>query len=542
MSDSRADVASLSDDTPVGLDLLQLGVAACVLVFIRGAVLGAEQHMYPKELMLHLFAFGAGAACLSRARRLAPDAVDLALAGLLVLSVLAVPGATNRWLALIGTGVAVSGLVVFWSARSLAAEGFERQVLLAAAVAVSIAAFVSLLEAYGVVQGLSSLNRAPGGTMGSRNRMAHLLVLGMPTLVLLALRARSRARFSLGAAALAAATAALVLSRTRAAWLAALVVVALAAVLVAWRWRTLRTLGSRPRAALLAAAVLFGGAVALLAPNWLEWRSGSPHLESLRGIADYQSGSGRGRLIQYANTLRMVRDHPMGVGPRNWMVEYPRYASPGDPSVHSEALLPISEFPQSDWIGIAAERGVPALLLLLGVGGVAFARGLRRLAREGDPAVAARGLVLLLLLAALAVVGALDPVLQTPTAAFLAFLLLGALVPPGRPRFGVALTGRRRALGVAVVVAAGLVPATASARQLGAVYLYSGGLSPELLQTATRISPQDYRAHFLLAYLHAEAGACDRARPHIERAHRLYPTAPGPVRLRERCRQPDPPR
>ncbi|HEU0077859.1 MAG TPA: hypothetical protein VFQ76_09450, partial [Longimicrobiaceae bacterium] len=288
---------------------------------------------------------------------------------------------------------------------------------------------------------------------------------------------------------------------------------------------------------------LLGGATALYAPNQLRWKSDSPHLESLRGIVDYQTGSGRGRMIQYANNLGMVRDHPLGgVGPRNWMVEYVRYASPSDPSVQPEALLPVPELPQGDWIGIVVERGIPALLLLLAAGVLAFARGVRSLAAESDPGAASRSLALLLLLAALAVIGCFDPVLLTPAAAFLAFLLLGALLPAGPVRLEAALPGRRRALAVAVAVLAGLVPVTASARQLGAVYLYRGGVSPELLQTATRISPQDYRAQFLLAYLHTEAGACDRARPHIELAHRLYPTAPGPVRLRERCAEPAPPR
>ena len=49
----------------------------------------------------------------------------------------------------------------------------------------------------------------------------------------------------------------------------------------------------------------------MLLPNRLNWRSDSPYLDSLTGVTNFREGSGRGRLIQYGNTMRMALDHPL---------------------------------------------------------------------------------------------------------------------------------------------------------------------------------------------------------------------------------------
>ena len=79
-----------------------------------------------------------------------------------------------------------------------------------------------LVQAYGLVDtSLASLTRAPGGTFGNRNFMAHLVAIGLPVLLLRRLEARSRGALRLGAVGIVLAAAALVLSRSRAAWLGA---------------------------------------------------------------------------------------------------------------------------------------------------------------------------------------------------------------------------------------------------------------------------------------------------------------------------------
>ena len=91
-----------------------------------------------------------------------------------------------------------------------------------------------------------SLNRAPGGTFGNRNFVAHLAAIGGPLLVY----AMLRARHALGAAGatlgLVATTAALVLSRSRGAYLADGVVSAVPLAIGLWRAGKLP--GARPGA------------------------------------------------------------------------------------------------------------------------------------------------------------------------------------------------------------------------------------------------------------------------------------------------------
>jgi O-antigen ligase len=93
-------------------------------------------------------------------------------------------------------------------------------VLRAAAALVAVAAGTALLQAYGVRTEYFSVNRAPGGTFGNRNFVAHLCAIGLPVLAYLALRARSARGLGAALGVLAAAAATLVLTRSRAAWLA----------------------------------------------------------------------------------------------------------------------------------------------------------------------------------------------------------------------------------------------------------------------------------------------------------------------------------
>ena len=130
-----------------------------------------------------------------------------------------------------------------------------------------------------------------------------------------------------------------------------------------------RTTSLRRRVLRLAGIAAASLALAMLLPNRLNWRSDSPYLESLTGVANYKEGSGAGRLVQYGNTLRMAADHPvLGVGPGNWPVHYPRYMSPGDPSYDADDIIPTNPWPSSDWMAMLSERGVPGLLLLVLVG------------------------------------------------------------------------------------------------------------------------------------------------------------------------------
>ena len=100
--------------------------------------------------------------------------------------------AENWWLATRALAITASGLTVFWVARALAAAGYERALITGLAAAIVIGAMTALLQAYGIEPEYMSLSRAPGGTFGNRNFMAHLSAIGTPIILLCADRGATR--------------------------------------------------------------------------------------------------------------------------------------------------------------------------------------------------------------------------------------------------------------------------------------------------------------------------------------------------------------
>ena len=134
-------------------------------------------------------------------------------------------------------------------------------------------------------------------------------------------------------------------------------------------WRT---------SARIALTSALGGALAIALPNQLNWNSDSPYLDSAKKMVDYSSGSGRGRVAQYRNTLKMSAANPvLGVAPGNWPVKYVRYAPGGDKSLADNGMT-ANPWPSSDWMAFISERGFVGALLLLGVFTSLFFRSLRR--------------------------------------------------------------------------------------------------------------------------------------------------------------------
>jgi hypothetical protein len=328
-----------------------------------------------------------------------------------------------------------------------------------------------------------------------------------------------------------------VLSRSRAAWLGAAACLAFFAVEGLWAGRLWEDRRLRRRVTLLAGTALAGLLLVLTLPNRLNWRSGSPYLDSLAGVANFREGSGRGRLIQYANTAGMALDHPvLGVGPGNWPVHYPRYRSPGDPSFDADDVIPTNPWPSSDWMAILAERGLPAFILLL-LAGTSVALGAWARARSGPrrpPSLADLTIVATLL--AIVVVGSFDAVLLLPAPAFFVWTAIGALASTARPIGELPLTpaARRRSL-LAIGAAGGLLIAYSLA-QVVAMALASGG-TRAALERAALVDPGSYRIRIALAREWRRAGRCDRARPHAERALRLFPDHPAPRIVLRACRK-----
>ena len=519
------------------LRALQTGAALVVLAALPYPFFQLDRYTFVKELVLQAAALAAVLLCLGSARKLTVFIVDALVAGFLALSILSALFAANGWLAARALGVSLAGAGLFWAARTVARAGHRPRLLGALAAAVVAGAATGLIQAYGLVTtDLTSLARAPGGTFGNRNFMAHLVAIGLPVLILVAVEARRRRDFALGAAGVALAAAALVLSRSRAAWLGAAACGIFLAVEGLWVGRLWADPLLRRRVSSLAGIAVAGLVVALALPNRLNWRSDSPYLDSLAGVANYKEGSGRGRLIQYGNTLEMAADHPvLGVGPGNWPVHYPEYMSPGDPSFDADDVIPTNPWPSSDWMAMLAERGLPASLLLLAAGG-SIALGAWARVRSGARHTPALGdLTIVATLIAIVVVGAFDAVLLLPTPTYFAWTVIGALASAARPIGEVALSPvARRRLALAVAVVGGVL-LTHSLSQVAAMALSNGGRR-EALELAARVDSGSYRIHMRLAQQWRAAGRCDRARPHARRAGELFPNHPAPRAVLRACR------
>ncbi len=517
------------------LAVLQVAAVLVILAALPYQLFQLDRFLVPKELVLHTAALGSGLLCLAAARRLTLFMVDAFLVAFLGLSLLSTVLASNGWLGFRAVGVSIAGALLFWSARAVARGGLGPQLLRVLAVAVVIGAVTALLQAYGLVNTtLASLSRAPGGSFGNRNFMAHLVAIGLPLLLLVAVQARSRAGFALGALGVTVAAAALVLSRSRAGWLGAGACGLFLGVEGLWVGRLWSDERLRKRVLLLATLALSGLVLALAIPNRLNWRSESPYLDSLTGVANYKEGSGRGRLIQYGNTLVMAADHPLlGVGPGNWPVHYPRYMSAGDPSFDSDDIIPTNPWPSSDWVAMLSERGVPAFVFLVLVGG-AIALGAWARIRGSRYTPALTDLTIVATLIAVAVVGAFDAVLLLPIPTLFAWTIIGALASTARPIREYSLTPRLRnrlLVGLGLMGGAFVLHSAAQGVAMG-LYQSAKRSSMEL---ATRVDPGNYRIHVLLGQSWRAAGRCDRARPHAEAAADLFPNHPAPRQLLQRC-------
>ena len=520
------------------LRVLQVGAALVVLAALPYPLFQLDRYTFIKELVLLGSALAAALLCLRRVGTVSVFVVDALIVGYLALSLISALLATNGWVAARAFGVSLAGAALFWAARSAARAGLGRSLLAALAAAAVVGAGTGLIQAYGLIQtDLASVSRAPGGTFGNRNFMAHFVTIGLPVLVMVTVEARRRRDFAIGAAGVAVAVAALVLSRSRAAWLGAAacaVFLAVEGLGVGRLWYDLRL---RRRVLTLAGLGVAGLALALLLPNRLNWRSESPYLDSLAGVANYKEGSGRGRLIQYGNTLRMAADRPfLGVGPGNWPVHYPRYMSPADPSFDADDIIPTNPWPSSDWIATLAERGFPALAFLLLAGGSIGLGAWARVRRGDGRAPELSDLTIVATLIAVVVVGAFDAVVLLPAPTFLAWTAVGAMASTARPVREIPLSASALKRTRVVTAIVGGILILHSLSQVVAAGVANDGRRASL-EVASKVDRGSYRIHMLLAQQWRKAGRCDRARAEADRAHRLFPNHPAPRVITRACRR-----
>lgn len=351
-------------------------------------------------------------------------------------------------------------------------------------------AVLTIIEACSLVK-LSVSGLGPSGGTGSRNAAAHVLALVLP---LVWSRTRASRWWFLGLAVLVLA---LVWTRSRAGWLAALLVVSVLSVHEFKRTRSWVPL----------TAALLGVGLGLVVPNALHWRSPTPYVDSARRLFAVQEGSGAGRLRQAKANLTMIAAHPLGVGPGQWRVEYPRFAARDD--LERSADEPCAREPLNDLTAMPAELGV---LGALGV--MLWLVQWWRSRPLSDVQLATLGCVAVL------VVG--DSVLTSAPTAFLAALGLSASAPVGPVR----PLGRPAFVALVAVLLAGAVVASTRAVALAAVT--SATVTPQSLERAAALAPFEYRARLAWAEYLAGVKRCDEACREASEAAALRPAYEAP--------------
>jgi O-antigen ligase len=227
-----------------------------------------------------------------------------------------------------------------------------------------IAAYVfgaAMSAAYGIVHqpssGAAGLERV-AGTIGDANEFAAVLVSALPLAIALAATATARRVRALGLFAIVLCAAGIALSLSRGGLLAVLVML-VAAVLVAGRWRGIV-------AAIGAAIVLAGAGYFLLAAP----------LAARERVSS--SGTGTGRTDLWRVGWRMVADRPvLGVGAGNYATASLRYLlRPGQLS-RSDLIANTPKVAHNTYLHVTAELGILGALAFLGLIGFALSCGLR---------------------------------------------------------------------------------------------------------------------------------------------------------------------
>ncbi|WP_396216364.1 O-antigen ligase family protein [Gemmatimonas sp.] len=524
--------------------MLLAGLASSMFAFLYGPPHRLEQFDLPKELSLGLLGVGCSLYLLSPRRSRPHEKLNLLLVGSLawgaVFAPVIAPNTVASWRTL---GAAAAAVSVFFVARELGQYRHAQAWYWALLILLGIMAGLVLLEAYGGLPFFSAPGRRPGATLGNRNLAARLTCFGL----LLAwdrLIESHRRRVHAGMTVVTVVTALFVcllaLSRSRSAIAVSL---GLFVLLPAVTWWLSRGTPCHVRApALFAWALAFavGSSAALTLPNRMGWTA-SELRASVRRIGEYQSGTGRGRVIQASTSLEMVRAHPLvGVGVGNWSVVYPAYAEAGDPSVVPGAYYPGPQIPRNDILALLAEWGL--------IGSVPVLWGFVSLAQEGfrrrltpDPRVRRGGALLVGCVFTTVLLGVFDSVLRVAPTVLICATLLGLVFGEAASHEGPApLSPQQKRPWIWQVfwgasLGLSLLLTLSVAQEIRALRIIGSLSSLRDLERAVAVAPNNMEARALTAYLLVSAGRCDLAAPHLKRAAQLQPFSEFVIALEIEC-------
>jgi O-antigen ligase len=521
---------------------LLAGLALIVFIFLPGRPYRLDQYDVPKDVGLGVLGVACGLLLLSRQHPCREDRIGFTLLAFLCWGAITVPLAgineTQGWSTL---GIFGAATTVFLLARAVGRLGGAYEIYWGVLGIVFVMCALVLLEAYGGIPFLSAPGRRPGATLGNRNLVARLASLTLPLLWNRSMAVNRTAIRLLLLTITSVAVAVIVLSRSRGAFLIScglVIFLPLATRRGAFpdtyrRWR----MAAFP----WIAGVVFAVAAIVVLPNRLGW-SATDFASSALRVAEYQTGTGRGRVIQAETSWRMIRRHPLwGVGPGNWSVVYPAYASAGDPSVMLGAYYPGPQIPRNDILTLVAEWG------LLGVSvGLAFCSALVertwRLLTSPEARARSAGSIVLSVCLVAALLGMFDSIVRVAPSVVLVALLVGVALGDGEAAAGLTRGGEYQLwrlytwgalLAGCVVVSFGL--ARSAAQDFGALRIINSFSSRNDLERAVSIAPNNVEARALLSFVLVNAGRCDLAAPHISRAARLQPFSLLIAGFQEQC-------
>jgi O-antigen ligase len=303
-----------------------------------------------------------------------PEATPLSLAGAVVLfSFLSVFAALDKaeW----AWQTAQTSAWAAWFAVAIAAgRRFPRlwiHLRRAAVTAGLLGSAYAAGEYWGLWNLTGIMENGPSGLHGNRNLLASFQLLLCPWMAWSLSEEDGGFRVQ-AQAAWAGFCYVLAITQCRAAWLGTFVFACAAMGLAAASGTRLR--GTRFMALALAAAFAVQG--------WVkpaeDARGGS--LDRISTFADKGFDSNAERLALWGKTLRLIGGHPwLGVGAGNWKIALPSTGLSG----LLDADLSVTEVrPHNDWLGAAAETGLPGGLCWLGLSATVLAYGFRRSLRR----------------------------------------------------------------------------------------------------------------------------------------------------------------
>jgi O-antigen ligase len=568
-----------SNGNVLWIGVIALLVTTVTFAHVRNTQVGFDKFSLPKELSFQVLTLMACAKLLtgrkdqyaiSRSWARWPSFFLSAFVVWSVISWLAV--ATNSWEASRAVGLSAS-MLMLWLLVGASGERDMLTIVVITVTVLSCAGIVSILDALGILPGLSLPHRGPGGVYGNRNYASHVFVLTLPACWYLYRRARRTQQVVWISVATALVIAPIVFGRSRGAWLgvvAAFIAGILAATSVL-RERRAKPHGHQEIRALRVGTIVFGvvcgvvGGQMIAARLWVS--AVHPLAETASHIADVTSGSGHDRLVQYSTTLRIIREYPiLGVGPGNWNMAYARYASNDDRSYDRRAMDPVNRFASSDLLDLAAERGLIGLGLLLAAFASAWLATLRatrlglagfskadnpptnlathttemsisRTATDDVHHASDKLIALTALFGAYIVMGGVDSLLVQAPAAVVIAIFAGAWAKNRVESFHGSHIGGKTLPRVLLVLPLALLLLTASrvARSLFAVVMYSSHASLADLNTLTVVAPGEYGLHVVVATRAAKVGDCRLMRNQIGKADLLFPFRPLSPVFRSKC-------